>query len=272
MAQLDPKNTNKVSYNEFLKPYSKGSDFDKQTTATLKITSTAAAKRMIQDKLEGRIQGGPAGLRRAFQFFDRDGGNSISKDELHKALKEYLGLAFEESMVVKLFDEFRGDKDDIDFHSFTKNVMGSSTTGATGLDSRSLRSNSKVSDFVSKGENDPIALRRKVRRHWKDLQYAFRHADKNGTGIISPQQLRHELERCDIILADSQFEELTRSIDKDGDGEVSYEEFFNHFSSGQADEKLSALVGTITERTTSVSQAKEIIREKMRGRLSGGPS
>ena len=272
ITQLDPKNTDKVSYTEFLKPYSKGSEFDKQNVATLKVQSVEEAKKMIQDKLNGRLQGGPAGLRRAFQFFDRDGGNSISKDELQKALTEYLGLAFEEPMVAALFDNFRGDKEDIDFRSFTKNVMGSKTTGATGLDSRSLRTNAKVSDFVSKGDNDPIALRRKVRRHWKDLQYAFRHADKDGCGIITPQQLRHELERCDIILADSQFQELQKAIDTDGDGQVSYEEFFEHFATGQSDERLSALVGTITERTTSLSQAKELIREKMRGRLSGGPS
>jgi Ca2+-binding EF-hand superfamily protein len=272
IEKLDPKNTNKVSYTEFLKPYSKGSDFDKQAMATLKVSSKAEAKKMIQDKLEGRIQGGPAGLRRAFQFFDRDGGNSISKEELQKALSEYLGLVFEDSMVSELFDDFRGDKEDIDFAGFTKNVMGSSTTGATGLDSRSLRTNSKVSDFVTKGVNDPMFLRRKVREHWKDLQFAFRHADKNENGIITPEQLRWELGRCDIIIADSQFADLLKSIDKDGDGEVSYEEFFDHFGKGQDDEKLSALVGTITERTTSLPQAKELIREKMRGRLSGGPS
>ena len=271
ITKLDPKNTNKVSYSGFIKPYSKGSDFDKQSMATIKVDKETA-KQMITDKLQGRVKGGPAGLRRAFQFFDRDGGNSISRDELQKAMNEYLGLVFEDSVVTQLFDDFRGGKEDIDFHSFVQNVMGSSTEGATGLDSRSLRSNSKVSDFVTKGVNDPVFIRRKVREHWKDLQFAFRAADKNENGIITPKQLRWELERCDIILADSQFNDLLSSIDKDGDGEVSYEEFFDHFSMGQDDEKLSSLVGTIMESTTSVAQAKELVREKMRGRLSGGPS
>lgn len=271
ITKLDPKNTNKVSYSQFIKPYSKGSDFDKQSMATIKVDKETA-KRMITDKLQGRVKGGPAGLRRAFQFFDRDGGNSISKDELQKALNEYLGLVFEDDIVVQLFDDFRGGKEDIDFHSFVQNVMGSDKQGATGLDSRSLRSNSKVADTITKGVNDPVFLRRKVREHWKDLQFAFQHADKEENGIITPKQLRWELERCDIMFADSQFNDLLTFIDKDGDGEVSYEKFFEHFSMGQEDEKLSSLVGTIKESTTSVAQAKELVREKMRGRLSGGPS
>lgn len=272
IGELDPSNSGRVSYSGFLKPYSKGSDFDKKVMNAIKVKSLSVAKRMVREKLEGRIQGGPAGLRRAFQFFDRDGGNSIDREELEKALAEYLGLVFEKDMVDALFADFSGGAKDINFHAFTVNVMGSTSDTNTSLDSRSLRSNAKVRDAVIKGSNDPVFVRRKVREHWKDLQFAFRHADANGNGIITRKDLRRELERFDIILADSQFDSLVNQIDKDGDGEVSYEEFFSHFAPGQKDEQLDALVGTITESTTSVTQAKELIRDKMRGRLSGGPS
>ena len=78
-------------------------------------------------------------MRRAFQFFDRDGGNSIDREELEKALAEYLGLVFEKDMVDALFADFSGGAKDINFHAFTVNVMGSTSDTNTSLDSRSLR-------------------------------------------------------------------------------------------------------------------------------------
>eukprot|EP01052_Picozoa_sp_SAG31_P082436 SAG31_NODE_42473_length_271_cov_0.906977_1_plen_82_part_10 len=42
---------------------------------------------MIREKIEQRLEGGPAGLRRAFKFFDKDGSGSINYEEFSHALK-----------------------------------------------------------------------------------------------------------------------------------------------------------------------------------------
>ena len=165
------------------------------------------------------------------------------------------------------------DKDEIDFQSFVNNVLGSTKKSGTSLDSCALRSHSKITDRISDRDgNSDKFLRRKIREHWKDLRFAFRHADLAGTGIITPQTLRDVLEGYDIIMADSQFTSLLAKMDKDGVGEVSYDEFFAFFQPGQADEKLDSIVGVISSKMLSLPKAKELIREKMRGRLAGGPA
>lgn len=47
--------------------------------------SVEAAINMIREKIEGRLPGGPAGLRRAFQFFDGDGSGAIDHVRLHRS-------------------------------------------------------------------------------------------------------------------------------------------------------------------------------------------
>ena len=66
---------------------------------TVPCVSVAAAKEMIQAKIQQRISGGPAGLRRAFQLFDGDGSGHLSAAEFETALSER-GLVFEDSMLV----------------------------------------------------------------------------------------------------------------------------------------------------------------------------
>ena len=48
---------------------------------------------LIKAKIEERLEGGPASLRRAFQFFDKDRSGSISFAEFKVALAKYVALA-----------------------------------------------------------------------------------------------------------------------------------------------------------------------------------
>jgi Ca2+-binding EF-hand superfamily protein len=51
-------------------------------------------------------------LRRAFQLFDRDGSGGIDVDELRVALRDHTMLAFEEPILLQLFDDFsRGESE-----------------------------------------------------------------------------------------------------------------------------------------------------------------
>ena len=60
-----------LPYSRFLKIYGKGAEHDKHVISTMKNVSVAKAKELIRAKIEGRLDGGPSGLRRAFQFFVR---------------------------------------------------------------------------------------------------------------------------------------------------------------------------------------------------------
>ena len=57
--------------------------------------------------MRGRLQGGPAEIRRSFQFFDRDGSGSIDLDEFAYGLEKYCGLKFEDQFLRQLMSEFR---------------------------------------------------------------------------------------------------------------------------------------------------------------------
>ena len=48
-------------------------------------------------------------MRRAFQFFDKDGSGSISLPEFDKALKEYIMLDLDEPTVRGCFERFDDD-------------------------------------------------------------------------------------------------------------------------------------------------------------------
>ena len=69
--------------------FGKGQDFEKNLIAKVSGVSVDKALEMFRDKIQGRLEGGPAGLRRAFQFFDRNGSGGIDYEEFKQALKLY---------------------------------------------------------------------------------------------------------------------------------------------------------------------------------------
>ena len=48
---------------------------------TVSGISVDAAVALIQDKIQQKLEGGPAGLRRAFQYFDEDGSGTVDHSE-----------------------------------------------------------------------------------------------------------------------------------------------------------------------------------------------
>ena len=88
---------------------------------------------MIRKKMES------LGLKaqKAFQFFDRDGGGTLSKEEFDFALRQYLGLFFERPFFNEIFAHFDPDgSNTLDLGEFTFHVMGSSGLDSTGMQDR----------------------------------------------------------------------------------------------------------------------------------------
>ena len=100
---LDEDGDGKVSFQEFMAYFGKGQEADKNLIAQVRGVSVGKAKQLLQDKLQGRLEGGPAALRRAFQFFDRDGGGTISAEEFEEAMAHQCSLQFEPQIQKQLF-------------------------------------------------------------------------------------------------------------------------------------------------------------------------
>ena len=97
------------------------------------IASLAQAKVLIQEKMRGRLAGGPAELRRTFQYFDGDGGGTIDVEEFSDGLRMHCGLQFEPERLAELMWDYSGGKSHINFTDFVENVMDSRKDSGTSI-------------------------------------------------------------------------------------------------------------------------------------------
>ena len=64
-----------------------------------------------------------------------------------------------------------------------------------------------------------------TRRQVKEFKDAFAIFDKDGSGTISPDELRSAMRVIGEKLTDDEIEDAIKLADKSGDGEVDYDEF-----------------------------------------------
>ena len=57
------------------------------------------------------------------------------------------------------------------------------------------------------------------------MRLAFSYFDKDGSGTISREELRHCLQSDDFTLKDDEIDNLLSGVDSNADGEVDYDEF-----------------------------------------------
>ena len=67
----------------------------------------------------------------------------------------------------------------------------------------------------------------------EEIREAFKAFDRNGSGFISGSELQHIMKHLGEKLTDDWFllDEMIAEADKDGDGEINYEEFLSIMSS-----------------------------------------
>jgi len=94
---------------------------------------------------------------------------------------------------------------------------------------------SKGSKEISYAEFLAAAMKKRMRMHEDVLQATFERFDVEGTGTITPSNLR-------ALLGDSfegsDVEELIREADVDGDGRVSYADFLSYLQEGDMQEEV----------------------------------
>mmetsp|Transcript_22741 Transcript_22741/g.31701 ORF Transcript_22741/g.31701 Transcript_22741/m.31701 type:complete len:163 (+) Transcript_22741:101-589(+) len=130
-------------------------------------------------------------FKEAFQIFDKDGGGSITVEELGEVMKS-LGQnpsnAELEAMVREIDADGNGE---IDFPEFLTMML------------RKMN------------EGNPE----------KELMDVFMLFDKDGSGTISSDELRAAMKVIGEKLTDEEIEDAIKLADASGDGEVDYDEF-----------------------------------------------
>lgn len=144
-------------------------------------------------------------VRDAFKKFDADGDGQISRQEVMQGASA-TGLRISSEEVDTLF--ILGDKDgngQIDFSEFAQIMIPSAP--------------------------EKIAKLRKCFRNRTEVESAFRRWDANKDGSISIQEMKAGLSGCGIMFTEQEAETCFAVADRNGDNEVSMEEFVDLLSS-----------------------------------------
>ena len=266
---------------------------------------------MIQDKVRARLRGGPAELRRTFQFFDTNRSGKIDRDDFIAGLKHRCGLVFAPALMGRIwlhFTEGGGGLSAIDYKTFCRTVCCSTQDDDTTFNaaSRSL-SRTTANDMG----NTSQFIRRRIREHLKDLRRELNFAamhDPIGDGCITAEALRSVLYKYNIIFQDDTFASVVLELNdpnkQAGSGRISHEQFLLQFGNGTPEDQLTS--GVVRLSTTSLNsdgngkygnesavgastaniasgaepavspadirQAHRMIQDVLRGRLRSGPA
>lgn len=227
MAQIDTDGDQCISHQEFL-AFMKESEkrsFEEEAVGQVAPKNVDQCIQLIQSKIQERLEGGPAELRRAFQYFDTDGSGDIDFEELKIALRMRTMLIFDENVLRQIFDRFTdGSGKGITYQEFCQFIMGSSKEDATSM------TDSKVGNFTGlSGRRLMQAVQRLVREQWKIIWTALQHSDPSAEGVIGCDELRRLLKRYDMIFSDVQWQYVLDQCTDEGDEWVDYNEFMSLF-------------------------------------------
>eukprot|EP01045_Picozoa_sp_COSAG04_P013028 COSAG04_NODE_901_length_9547_cov_3.066469_9_plen_127_part_00 len=92
----------------FRKQEEAAKDLDDETNKMSLVRDIPLPKavQMVREKIEGVMEGGPDGLRRAFRVFDSNMNGSIDFDEFDQTLKRKLNLRFEHGLLRQVMAAF----------------------------------------------------------------------------------------------------------------------------------------------------------------------
>jgi len=218
---------------------------------------------IIQRRISERIGAGPQEGFRTWKYFNESTNKSstLNVDSLRDKLRNHLNLDLSKAMCDQLAQHYAAGHDgrEIDFNDFVQRILQSKNEEAKSL----VPVESCKAAVTHSGGNSEMFIRNKVRSSWRELVKAFRVADKDESGSLTASELRAVLHRFSIDLTPTQFTEMLRNLDADGDGDVSYREFMSFFQKKEAPSQRVSLANM------SVSDAVTTMLEKLNMKFSG---
>ena len=132
------------------------------------------------------------GLAKVFKAFDKNGDGKLSMQEVKEGYLEHYGKVMSDEEVETMFNAVDTDRSGfIDYSEFVVAAMNENQ----------LTTNEK-------------------------LQAAFKMFDKDGSGIISPEEIKEVLSFGGTnALSKEAIDAIVKQVDENGDGEISFEEF-----------------------------------------------
>ncbi len=129
-------------------------------------------------------------LSKIFKAIDKNGDGRLSKEEIYEGYDLFFGKNMEKEDIDKMFDAVDSDKSG--FIEYSEFVIAS-------MNEKNLLTNEK-------------------------LQAAFKMFDKDGSGLISKDEIKEVL-GFGKNLDDKAVNDIVRQVDDNDDGEISFEEF-----------------------------------------------
>jgi len=134
-----------------------------------------------------------AEFKEAFSLFDKDGDGTIDADELGTVLRSLGHQPTEEEVEDMIREADTDGNGTIDFQEFI--------------------------EMMPTQERDDNAE--------EEMLEAFRVFDTDGNGSITADELRQIFNNLGEKLTDEEISDMIQEADKDGDGEINYQEFVN---------------------------------------------
>jgi len=239
---------------------------DKIYRKALERTGVDGVKKLESDirlKIDQRTSGGPFALRKAFKYFDRDGSGDIDPDEFFAAM-DWFGLQFTEDAVLGLFGLYDDDRGgSLGYYEFVDNIITSNKQKQSGeaFKSKCAALYTDATPPSSPTCKSPTAVDRDLAKACFDM------ADKNGSGKIELTELEDMFKQFGVPTDSDVLNRAFLSLDKNFDGEVSFEEFWAWWQSAVS---MYRPRGGVGEQGRPTGRASQLGRKRSSSR--GGRS